>query len=404
LETQLIRKQQSLRRAHSEAQARKRQRMGRGRLVLAFATTLAIGSFGAESEQRPAKAGSGLSYTNDVNPIGPWSAHVVRIERSRHEFKFTTTLGGIDRLGMSTLTDQLKHFPRELGQPLAAVNGDFYEKTRESAGRPRDIQIREGELLSHPAGHSSFWIDAHGLPHMTNVFSRFRVLWPDGAATPFNLNAPRSNHTAVLYTWAMGKSTQTRGGVEYVLERGNAAGPWLPLRPGLVYRAKVREVRTAGDSDVTAEVPVLSLSPETASGRPLLQPGAVITLITETVPDLSGAEVAIGGGPALLMEGKPMPTRDFLSMRHPRSAVGWNETHFFLVQVDGRQIDLSVGMTFPELAEYMLKLGCDYALNFDGGGSAALWALGAVRSSPSEGRERPSPNALVVVKRDKESQ
>jgi hypothetical protein len=234
---------------------------------------------------------------------------------------------------------------------------------------------------------------------MTNVFSRFRAVWPDGAATPFNLNAPRSNRTAVLYTTAIGKSTDTTGGVEYLLEQGNE-GPWLPLRPGRVYHARVRQVRTTGDSPTTPDTVVLSLSPETALSRPLLQPGAALELNTETVPDLSGAEVAIGGGPALLMEGKPMPWRDFLMMRHPRSAFGWNERYFFMVEVDGRQIDLSIGMTFQELTDYMLRLGCEYALNFDGGGSAALWAFGIVRSSPSEGRERPSPNALVVVKRD----
>jgi exopolysaccharide biosynthesis protein len=57
-------------------------------------------------------------------------------------------------------------------------------------------------------------------------------------------------------------------------------------------------------------------------------------------------------------------------------------------------------MTFQELAEYMLKLGCEQAMNLDGGGSATFWALGTVRSSPSEGQERPSPNALVVVRKN----
>jgi exopolysaccharide biosynthesis protein len=41
-------------------------------------------------------------------------------------------------------------------------------------------------------------------------------------------------------------------------------------------------------------------------------------------------------------------------------------------------------------------------MNFDGGGSSTLWALGAVRNSPSEGDERPSANALVVVRRKSE--
>ena len=59
-------------------------------------------------------------------------------------------------------------------------------------------------------------------------------------------------------------------------------------------------------------------------------------------------------------------------------------------------------MTFAELADYMIKLGCEEAMNLDGGGSSTLWAFGAVRNSPSEGEERPAPNALVVVKRNPE--
>jgi exopolysaccharide biosynthesis protein len=80
--------------------------------------------------------------------------------------------------------------------------------------------------------------------------------------------------------------------------------------------------------------------------------------------------------------------------------MGWSKDHYFLVEVDGRQSNISVGMTFPELADYLVKLGCEEAMNFDGGGSSTLWALGMVRNSPSEGDERPSANALVVIRRN----
>jgi exopolysaccharide biosynthesis protein len=56
-------------------------------------------------------------------------------------------------------------------------------------------------------------------------------------------------------------------------------------------------------------------------------------------------------------------------------------------------------MTFPELAAYMIKLGCEEAINFDGGGSATMWVLGNVMNSPSEGQERPGANALVLVRK-----
>ena len=85
--------------------------------------------------------------------------------------------------------------------------------------------------------------------------------------------------------------------------------------------------------------------------------------------------------------------------RHPRSAIGWNKNWFFLVEVDGRQRDLSVGMTLDELSNYLVKLGCEEALNLDGGGSATIWYQGEVRNSPCDGYERPIANSLVVLRK-----
>jgi len=300
--------------------------------------------------------------------------------------------------GMSTVSEQLKGLTQESKVPLAAINGDFYEKTEKYKGRPRDVQIWNGQVVSSPAGHMAFWLDSEGAPHMTNVFSRFRVIWPDGQSTPVGLNQDRQEDTAVLYTSVVGKSTHTAGGTDLVLE-GATNSPALPLRLGIVYHMLLKEIRTAGDAPLTGDTVVLSVSSKLASRLPAFKPGSSLQLVTETVPDLSGATVAIGGGPGLVHNAKPMQWTGFLHMRHPRTAFGWNKDYYFLVEVDGRQSNISVGMTFPELADYLVKIGCQEAMNLDGGGSATLWALGAVRNSPSEGDERPSANALVVVRR-----
>ena len=363
--------------------------------LLALLLAWSASAFGASKPERA------FSYTNEVVSKMPWSIHVVRVERSHPDLQFCTTLGGGTVLGMGILTNQLKALPLELGTPLAAINGDFYEKAKDYPGRPRDLQIRNGELVTHPAGHTCFWIDPQGNPHMTNVYSRFRVVWPNGKATPFGLNVERTNDAAVLYTSLIGSSTHTRGGLEYVLENSPDC-KWPPLQAGQTYEARVRQVQTTGDAALDRQTVVLSFGPGLAPSVLSLKPGANVRLIMETIPDLSGVEVAIGGGPALIKDSKIMSWKGWFNtnIQHPRSAVGWNNQHIFLVEVDGRQIDLSLGMTFQELAEYMLKLGCKDAMNLDGGGSATLWALGTVRSSPSEGQERPSPNGLVVVRRN----
>jgi exopolysaccharide biosynthesis protein len=128
--------------------------------------------------------------------------------------------------------------------------------------------------------------------------------------------------------------------------------------------------------------------------------GDVVHISTATSPALEGIQTAIGGGPALIHGQKINPNLGgFLRRRDPRTALGWNKKHFFLVVVDGRQKN-SVGMTFSELATFMLNKGCDEAINLDGGGSATLWVYGHVMNSPSEGKERPAANALVVVRKE----
>ncbi len=158
-------------------------------------------------------------------------------------------------------------------------------------------------------------------------------------------------------------------------------------------------VSTAGNTPLRPDTMVLSVGPRLARSLPPLAAGARLKLITETSPDLSGVQVAIGGGPALVREGKVLRWNDIIQVRHPRSAMGWNKDYIFLVVVDGRQMEVSIGMTLPELADYMLKIGCEQAMNFDGGGSTTLWAFGAVKNSPSEGQERPACNALAVVRK-----
>ena len=367
-------------------------------LVCFTLSVAATGLAGQGNAIEPPKKARCFVYTNEVIEDMPWSIHIIKIDRERRDFKFCTTLGRGDVLGMGTVSEQIKSLPSECGEPLAAINGDFYEKSEKHEGRPRDLQIRFGEVVSSPAGHACFWVTPDGTPQMTNVASRFRVIWADGKTTPLGLNQVREDDAAVLYTSVFGASTRTTGGIDLILERATNTA-WLPLGVGQVYTARVREVRSAGNASLGRDIMVLSLGPKLAARLPATQPGTLLRVAIETWPDLRGVEVAIGGGPALVRNGKLMEWSGFIKLRHPRSAIGWNKKHIFLVEVDGRQSNISIGMTFPELAGYMAKLGCEQAMNFDGGGSATLWALGAVRNSPSEGDERPAPNALVLVKK-----
>ena len=324
-------------------------------------------------------------------------------------YEIRSVHAGGTALGLDTLSDQVSLLNGNRGTPVAALNGDFYQRDRTYAGAPRGLQVVDGELISAPSGSVSFWTDALGQPHATNVSSLFRITWPDGTSTPFGLNGERRADQIELYTPAAGQSTYTRGGRELILTR-DQTNRWLPLRLGMTYTARVQEVREAGNSRLSPDILVLSLGPNAARSMPDIQPGAVLGINTASAPVLHGIRTAISGGPVLLRNGKRLKPRarafesyEYSSMfeRHPRAAIGWNDRYFFLVEVDGRQGRLSVGMTLDEISSFLTNLGCEEGMNFDGGGSATLWYEGEVRNSPCERGEREIANCLVIVAKAK---
>ena len=346
----------------------------------------------------------GVCCYRDSNPRIPLAVLVVRIDRAQQDLEFHTTLGGGGQIGTAVLSDQVQFIKPAMGQPVAAINGDYFYQYRPFLGDPMNLQIlRGGELVSGPGVDRAFlYLDAQSKPHLTNAVGAFSVTWPDGKTTPVGLNeTPAAAGQAVLFTAAAGPTTRMAG-VDLVLER-NGDQPWLPLRIGQTLSAKVREVNPKGFSKITPECLVLSLDPKRLSQFPSATPGMELKLSTATTPDLSGATLAIGGGPTRVRSGKAREAREFhgLQMRDPRSAIGWNEKYYYFVQADGRQPQYSMGMSLEELANYFVKLQCDYAMNLDGGGSCTTWVAGKIVNTPSQGgHERPSANALVLVRKN----
>jgi hypothetical protein len=308
-------------------------------------------------------------------------------------------------VGLGTLSDQLRDLDSTWGHAVAAVNGDFYRPAGTYAGDPRGLQIMRQEVLSAPVrGSVAFWLGPRGVPRMGEVTSKFRVTWPGEKAMSFGLNSDRAPDKIVLYTPAVGASTRTRRGRELVLE-ANPGSPWLPLQIGEVYRARVREVVETGDTPIPSDTMVLSVGPAVVASLPSMEAGSQLELETGSNPEMHGTPVAMSGGPILVRGGEVQPFEvvdedeyKFSSMRqrHPRTAFGWSAREYFMVSVDGRQ-RRSVGMTLEELGRYLVELGCEEAMNLDGGGSATLWCDGRVRNRPCDGQERPIANSLVVM-------
>ncbi len=94
---------------------------------------------------------------------------------------------------------------------------------------------------------------------------------------------------------------------------------------------------------------------------------------------LDNIQTAVSGHNTVLKDGKcpiidQVESFPYLKVRHPRTLAGISQDkkYVYLVTIDGRQPEFSVGTSILESAEIMRQLGAYDAVNLDGGGSTTM--------------------------------
>jgi len=220
------------------------------------------------------------------------------------------------------------------------------------------------------------------------------------------LNVTRQADTLVLYTNDWGPSTTTTAeGVEVLVRNVN-----YPMRLRKTMTGEVVLIRTGANS-TNNPIPsgFVVFSARDGKAQTLLDNVSVGDRITWRF-SLAGqltnnTRMMVDGAGWILRDGSaPTETWNFSSGfmgRHPRTLLAWNDTHGFLIVIDGRTTQ-SVGMSFQEMATFCsTTLGATDAINLDGGGSSTIVVEGTLRNNPSGGSQRAIPNALLLVRRER---
>lgn len=130
--------------------------------------------------------------------------------------------------------------------------------------------------------------------------------------------------------------------------------------------------------------------------------GQVIGTVPRSQEDIMALDPYQGVSflPVLLKEGIKMPIpKEWQITKQPRTIIGkYANDDLIMIVVDGRQNDWSVGVTLERLQDKLLELGVKDAYNLDGGGSSAMYYNGALLNRPSEGRERPVVNNILILR------
>jgi hypothetical protein len=88
---------------------------------------------------------------------------------------------------------------------------------------------------------------------------------------------------------------------------------------------------------------------------------------------------------------------DITDGRYPRAALGVSAESLIALACDGRRSNVDGGLSVLELAEVLVELGAESAINLDGGGSTTLVHRGHLLNRPYSTQDQPAPESRPVV-------
>jgi hypothetical protein len=284
----------------------------------------------------------------------------------------------------------------ERHKPIAAINAGFFLPN----GDPAGVMTIDGRLVSdtrRPRGAVGISRDAAGVKL---VFARLRAT----ASLVLQSSSPGSNGQAMatiaidgidttrirgqlmLYTPSYHSDTDTaKGGLEWVIDRQRGRLVSGPHRSGKTRIPPRGFVLSFGGELVPEPLQLLGRSTRVRLDV------SYDPVEGEPKPWLFAQDI-IGGAGLLIRNGRDVEdwsierfNAGFSENRHPRTMIGTAaDSTIWLVTVDGRQPELSVGMSLLELRAVARRLGLVNALNLDGGGSTTMWVQGKVMNHPSD--------------------
>ena len=348
------------------------------------------------------------------------------MDRSATNLQFDIELANNQIIGRETITDATRRLMKKDILPLAGVNGSFGIRgdSYGRGGMTFNLHIQDGELVSIPIsrdswgysppspwGETSFGVTPDGEFLLDRVQLNGKLHIDNRSRDTLTIDAINqicdSYAPVVLYTPRFGHRTLTRRAYEFKLKKLE-----LPLTGKYTSKFVVTEVNRRGNSVIPSDGLVLAIEPST--GRNWLRAINVSTTgtleIALTPTKWQQVQRGVGGNLRLVRNGEveselaafgasyghsAYAHRNGAS-RHPRSALGFNDEKLFLIAIDGRQSGYSMGMTLYDMGRFFSELGIKHAINFDGGSSSTLWALGKVVNSPAHGYERRIFNVAMI--------
>lgn len=309
--------------------------------------------------------------------------------------------------GRSTM-DYMREYMKEKGYTVAgAVNAAFFDLKN---GLPMGMVVTESVLRASGSG-ITLGVEEDGSILLDDVTLEVRGAWKDEDILLHYNQLLTDGNGMVLYS--RDYDTKTKGNTEgyHVLLK---AEDEASLTLGGEVECTVTKI---AEKTVSCTIPkgyfVLSLA-EAFEYEPYqkairkLSVGDTVTLSAQIDRDWEDVTYAVGAGDFLVRDGEICTAFSFAGagQKAARTAVGVKANgDVVCYTMDEDNADPSKGITLAALAARMAELGCETAVNLDGGGSTCLGVtqpgetVFTTVNTPSDGRQRGCANYLVFVRK-----
>lgn len=345
--------------------------------------------------------GPGVVYYHEQVPTGPLNFDILKIDLTQAGIHLET-VKGMDRLLQLERTSSMSaRYDKEGHRVIAGTNGDYWNTTNKVL---LHNQISNGEIVNkekNTSGAGLFMINGSNTPYIGrhNVLLMKGVL-KIGENTPLNIDSFNIiNYTSgvVLYNSYVGAQTPVPSGITQLV-----VSPVDGWKVNDTTECIVNSISTGGALNIVKGSAVIAANGSSASYLEQAVVGEKVKIYNYVqASPINNITQAIGGSESIIINGvKQNFTSGSAAVKHPRTVIGYtqDQRYLYIVTVDGRQNDWSVGMDLNEMGTYLKnRFNLYQAINLDGGGSTTMVVHGEVKNRFSDPTERTVCNGIFVV-------
>lgn len=319
----------------------------------------------------------GIEYQN-VTTNKSQIVHILKIDPSK--FKILPKHANNQAIGLETLDSLAREH-----DAIAAINGGYFHLEDNMQGLPAGILKIDDDWygIAYTNRAAVGWSNKDKSVLIDRIQTKSLIKIKHQRFPLHAVNQPGSKDRAILFTPAFGEiADSSEDSTDLVIQNN-----------------KIVVIKPGGNTKIPKLGYVYSIGSQIKDTVPSFTQNDLVQVEIQIFPEVHANKARwekfnhiVGGTPLLIAHHKIMldPTHKrmktpFAAKQRARTALGiLGNGDWVFVVVEKNTEPLSVGMSLIELAHFMENLGCEQAINLDGGSSSSLYFDNKIQNKPEK--------------------